>query len=169
MLLNALEVLIYKLLMIIFITGIVCTTGYYFILKFLDKNNEKSNKNFRGRNTKGKYNSSKNHCDGKEKRVIKVITNDKTEKELILKETNEVKELKKQASEIISSKLKNKEIGYDDIKAIKNFIIKITGQDRKERHKNDLHFIYSSIKHYEISEGALLKIIYFLKNKEGES
>lgn len=166
MLLAALTNLIYKLLILICVLALVSTLVHYFILKIAYNNKEKSSNNFQGKNTNKDSVKSKNHCNNNENRVIKVIELDKKPKEIIIQDTKEIKDLKMKVSESISSNMKSGNLKRDDILKLSAFITKITSKKRSKRHKNDLHFIYSTVKCHNLSEKELLKILYFLKNRE---
>lgn len=158
MLLERLTNLIYKLLMMIFIVGFISTTIYYFSLRFAYKGKQKS----KIANSKG------NKCSQKSNISKIIVINEKSSinnpKNIITIENKEIKELKKQASELISSNMKAEKFKRDDILALSKFITKITGNEKSENYKNDLHFIYSSLKYEEISQKNLAKIILFVKN-----
>lgn len=83
----------------------------------------------------------------------------------VVVQSDEVEELAKQAAHLFNRLLKNKELKRKDILAIKDYLKSHVKVPKGKKYNNDVHFIYSTLKHASLKKEIVKGMIKFLQNK----
>ena len=78
--------------------------------------------------------------------------------------SKDISDLKVALSKMISSKMKNSQLKRKEILHIKDKLTKVAKVGKNKKYKNDLHCIYSIIKHSDISEKLLVEILVYVRD-----
>lgn len=162
------ESFFYKIIFILFAIIVFKIIVFYTLNKL--KISVKKNKSFYKMNVFEQYFALKNikneHIEEKTNSAIEIKSNTKKKKddvEIIVKnQSEEIQELSAKARVMFTSAIKSKQLNRDEIVAIRTMLRKNTNKINK-KYENDAHEICSRLKHYSISEKAILSVIDFLE------